>query len=894
MTIVLFLVDTSASMAQRTYQGTTLLDVARSVVELFLKQRSRDASARGDRYMLMSFEEFPKNVKSGWREGQAIFHEQLKSLKAHGLTTFGNALGSAFRFVNVNRMQTGIDNYGWGRYPYYLEPVVIISITDGNSLTCPLTGKVDEIKFAKPTAIGNELTEEPFRWDQRLFSVVLRLPGSPPKTQISPGMHILPDRSPIDCMCVATGGRSYCITSHRMIPICVDSIVQKMQQIGVLVKFDHVGAEPTLVITDRMNGNIENEKLNGDLMGSVTPRSIPVDDAWKSVTTSLYSRASRAYPGHWPIPEAFWPDCSMNSLPPRKAHPVITFRCEPSEPLVCQEFPFDKYELEPSPLTQLILDRKQTNVCWQVFVKNSDKSGGLGSPFGYLKAATNLLAVNLFIMPYNYPVLLPLIDELRQDPKARTSQSWRLRLEKYLSSIPTYYLQPLRKAFSRMNVTNPMMEQDQIPQYSYSITSNLTKMKHVARQEFDSQSATIASALQHSLPLLITQMVVPHQTLPVLRRDSRKESKRPNTAKFFKGYQVHIGEPKARPAPSSQFRNPFEITRNKLIEQLTKMRANLEQHLRGSSIPVLEGGLPGTNIKLQHAEDLHCLPINQMGNYQEYIRSLEAIGRGPLREVEPQAIRAHAFGNPFKIDKKNMTVDEVNEGNLLTSMDKIDSNKKRGANLTGVAVSLPAPEGNTHRPPRRKPGPLAADSISQWRRRRREWSLSSSASSISSLSDIGSVSSLDDDLRSMGSNGHSHSEPSTSSSCFNEKRLLANGSIVDRLSGSVALLTTEDKRNSRRSPPAKKQRLQEVNHRLSEGKLDEAKIAIGSCVRRNVIPDKAVSMIISVIESMAIEDQQLCLRYGLREARRFKRKRVVDSILQRLKSSNLNCNNYRI
>ncbi|VDK63592.1 unnamed protein product [Onchocerca ochengi] len=63
MTIVVFLIDSSASMAQKTYQGTSMLDIARSIVELVLKQRMRDASARGDRYMLMSFEEFPMNVK---------------------------------------------------------------------------------------------------------------------------------------------------------------------------------------------------------------------------------------------------------------------------------------------------------------------------------------------------------------------------------------------------------------------------------------------------------------------------------------------------------------------------------------------------------------------------------------------------------------------------------------------------------------------------------------------------------------------------------------------------------------------------------------------------------------------------------------------------------------
>lgn len=105
MTIVVFLVDTSASMAQKCYLGTSLLDFAKAAVETFLKvnrcrrrlgvvhcfgrrppgaranfknqlcdktghecdllfqQRARDPSARGDRYMLMTLEEFPKNVK---------------------------------------------------------------------------------------------------------------------------------------------------------------------------------------------------------------------------------------------------------------------------------------------------------------------------------------------------------------------------------------------------------------------------------------------------------------------------------------------------------------------------------------------------------------------------------------------------------------------------------------------------------------------------------------------------------------------------------------------------------------------------------------------------------------------------------------------------------------
>lgn len=51
------------------------------------------------------------------------------------------------------------------------------------------------------------------------------------------------------------------------------------------------------------------------------------------------------------------------------------------------------------------------------------------------------------------------------------------------------------------------------------------------------------------------------------------------------------------------------------------------------------------------AEDLHNLPVSLMGIYQDYVKQLELTGKAPLREVEPQAIRQHAFGNPFKLDK---------------------------------------------------------------------------------------------------------------------------------------------------------------------------------------------------------------------------------------------------
>ncbi|KAL2310911.1 hypothetical protein Nmel_002592 [Mimus melanotis] len=63
MPILLFLIDTSASMNQRTHLGTTYLDIAKGAVETFMKLRARDPASRGDRYMLVTFEEPPYAIK---------------------------------------------------------------------------------------------------------------------------------------------------------------------------------------------------------------------------------------------------------------------------------------------------------------------------------------------------------------------------------------------------------------------------------------------------------------------------------------------------------------------------------------------------------------------------------------------------------------------------------------------------------------------------------------------------------------------------------------------------------------------------------------------------------------------------------------------------------------
>lgn len=44
-------------------------------------------------------------------------------------------------------------------------------------------------------------------------------------------------------------GRSYCITSHRMLMQCIDSLVQKVQS-GVVINFEKIGPDPLPVTSE--------------------------------------------------------------------------------------------------------------------------------------------------------------------------------------------------------------------------------------------------------------------------------------------------------------------------------------------------------------------------------------------------------------------------------------------------------------------------------------------------------------------------------------------------------------------------------------------------------------------------------------------------------------------
>ncbi|XP_072944601.1 integrator complex subunit 6-like isoform X2 [Epargyreus clarus] len=713
MTIIVFLIDTSASMNQRAYLGgrPTLLDVAKGAVETFVKVRQRSPESRGDRYMLLTFEEPPANIKAGWKENLATFINELKNLQCLGLTTMGAALKHAFDVLNINRMQTGIDTYGQGRCPFYLEPSVIVVITDGGKLSSN-AGIQEEFNLPMNCPIpGSELTREPFRWDQRLFSLVLRLAGTP---AVERDTGLVPsDSSPIDAMCEVTGGRSYCITSHRMLMQCIDSLVQKVQS-GVVINFEKIGPDPPPIdggnnregeTADDISADGEKEidavdaERNGRWNGgsafpapgpSTAPVTSGTPQAWHSCRRLIYVPRTVSQKGFavgfWPIPESFRPDPNAPSLPPRSAHPVVKFTCSSQEPMVIDNLPFDKYELEPSPLTQFILARKQPTICWQVFVASGCKNSEVSQPFGYLKASTNLTCVNLFVLPYNYPVLLPLLDDLFKVHRCKPPPEWKQAFQQYLDRMPSYYVTPLRRALTKMGASAPLVQtlipDSQDNSLSFSVLNYLKRLKNQAKIEFEKLCADVLNKANNGNSQKIAESVrvVPRSPLkkdltthPCLQdkftalRDQLNE---------FGGFVVGLSRGRHK-TQTHTYRNPFDIQRRDLLDQVVRMRANFLQ-------PSL------AHTRLVDEDSLHSMPVAQMGNYQEYLKRMTP----QLREIESQPVRQHMFGNPFKIDKR-MMVDEAD----IDPMGAVRGSGGGGASKRGSDSPRAAP-------PKRKAGPL--------------------------------------------------------------------------------------------------------------------------------------------------------------------------------------------
>ena len=158
-----------------------MIDAAKSAVEKFLSYERK----RNNRYLLATTDSSNplKTVLDTDIDGLI---SKLKFLQAVDLSDVGNAFGKVFECLNAHAGSLGMNLPGGGRYLAIQETTIIFFLTDGSKYTVPSqakAAKLVDIEFSIPSlkTAGSEFYVEPFRWEQRLYTIHLETPNHPPQ-----------------------------------------------------------------------------------------------------------------------------------------------------------------------------------------------------------------------------------------------------------------------------------------------------------------------------------------------------------------------------------------------------------------------------------------------------------------------------------------------------------------------------------------------------------------------------------------------------------------------------------------------------------------------------------------------------------------------------------------
>ena len=221
---------------------------------------------------------------------------------------------------------------------------------------------------------------------------------------------------------------------------------------------------------------------------------------------------------------------------------------------------------------------------------------------------------------------------------------------------------------------------------SYSVLNYLKRLKNQAKTEYD----RIVSLTPHKGKFGPEGIKV-HQR-STLKRDllGLAGAGLRDQVTEFPGYMLQL--PQQKGIEAHPLRNPFDISRDKLLDQLVRMRLNL-----------IGGGRGRAGVHVVDSDTRHSLPIGTMGNYQDYLKKQPT----PLRELESQPVRQHMFGNPFKTNKNLMMMDEVS--GIVDEVQLVGvGGPQQGV---GRGIKRPAEQGGliTPGPPKRRKGALPKD-----------------------------------------------------------------------------------------------------------------------------------------------------------------------------------------
>uniref|UniRef100_A0A9I3GJ59 VWFA domain-containing protein n=1 Tax=Anopheles farauti TaxID=69004 RepID=A0A9I3GJ59_9DIPT len=470
MTVLVFLLDNTPSMAQQTAangEKLSYLDIAKRSVDLILKKRERTEHSEEDQYLLMTFDRPPDHVKACWTESLKDVKRAVSRVQITGTESIDRAIRRVFRLLNLERMVRGCDTYGSGRIPACAMPTFILLVTNKRTVGCDQ----DFVRFYRLPSHdpGALLTRQPYRWDQRLFSLVLRIPAHPPNMLPYDHPECSQETWRMQDMCRITGGMAYEVESLANLKMYVENLLHRTN-VGMVVSFAMNSVEK--VSGDGVNRHLV--KINSAIIPCKTETSNSLATFNGNCTLS------------WPIPESYTIHSKLQNLPSRNAHPqlhVLPFWY--NEPQYEQYFPVDKYHVCNHRVCRTILAHKcNTNMVKPIVLLDSNQK--VPSVFGYLKPDAKRQHVHLFVLPFNYPELISLLDEFRLSPAAGGNRETVLKMTNYVKSVPAYYYLPLRKAFqSRMIGAWKFIPHPRCSYLPHELTLQIKFMSFKARKQRD-------------------------------------------------------------------------------------------------------------------------------------------------------------------------------------------------------------------------------------------------------------------------------------------------------------------------------------------------------------------------------------------------------------------------
>ncbi|KAI8920723.1 hypothetical protein BC831DRAFT_83538 [Entophlyctis helioformis] len=479
--IYVFLVDTSVSMNVPLSGRLTALEVAKAGIDQFFKWelRKTEYERRNNKYMLVTTPSRPPASRSAHVVAHVVAyvvaparrsprpprlhvqtllttdHQTLlahaRSLQALDLSNVGTVFAALFEYLSLVRCaRTRADAPAIGRFMGGHESTLIFWFMDASAPACSVVPgtDADDVSVTQTVNIpglrmpGSEVYRQPFRWEQRLYTIGL-----------------MPDHMPVhpqlEWLSLNLGGQFWRIGSMRSMQWCMESCMGATSTV-------RPGVLPTHAVS-----HIEGVRVRVHID--------PDETGAPQATDELLLYASATSSRTFPIPEAYWPEryltntadaaasgggggsgsggvFRLDETAQRDAYPTLTlFRREQYYPLF-EGFPVDRVGMLPNAVSAE-LAKLPAGVCWPVYVQGSSFKPGYGEPFGFLKQGSTNGSVYLYILPYKFPTLFKLLTAV-VGPKApiRLPDKWTQSFLAYVASLPCYYVQPLRNALAAMKL----------------------------------------------------------------------------------------------------------------------------------------------------------------------------------------------------------------------------------------------------------------------------------------------------------------------------------------------------------------------------------------------------------------------------------------------------------